>query len=238
MADQRRIELDGRTATTASVYAGAAPAIATLVLAHGAGANQFSPFMVEFAGALAARHLDVVTFNFPFTERGKKLPDPQPVLEACYRSVLAHVATEPARGTLPIIIGGKSLGGRIASHVAAARDADEPTAGTWWNRLRGLVFLGYPLHPPDRPAQLRAAHLPLVRPPMLFVQGERDPFGTPAELAPILAAIGPRAELLAVPGRDHSLGVPARGRLLEPRLAAFLDPVAAWVRAVGGPLAG
>lgn len=202
-----------------------------VVLAHGAGAGHDHPFMVGTASALARRGLDVVTFNFPYKEAGRRVPDRAATLEGCYLAVIAAVRSRLGAPPAPLVIGGKSLGGRMASHVAAHH---AEAAGP----LAGLVFLGYPLHPPDRPAQLRAAHLPLVRPPMLFVQGERDPFGTPAELAPVVAALGPRAELLAVPGGDHSLGVPARGRLLEPRLAAFLDPVAAWVRAVGGPLGG
>lgn len=196
-----------------------------VVLAHGAGAGHQHPFMAGTGSVLARRGLDVVTFNFPYAQAGRRVPDRAATLEGCFLAVIAAVRARLAAPPAPLVIGGKSMGGRMASHVAA-RHAD--AAGP----LAGLVFLGYPLHPPASPERVRAAHLALVRPPMLFVQGERDPFGSPAELAPILAAIGPRAELLAVPGGDHSLGVPTRGRLLEPRLAAVLDPVAAWVRAV------
>jgi hypothetical protein len=238
MAESQRVALDRGVAVTAARYAATPPSAALIVLGHGAGANQSSPFMVEYATGLATRGFDVATFNFPFTERGKKLPDPQPVLEACYRSVLAHVATDPARGTLPIIIGGKSLGGRIASHVAAARDADEPTAGTWWDRLRGLVFLGYPLHPPGRPQEVRVSHLPRIAQPMLVVQGARDAFGTPDELRLFFDVLPSRCEVFAVDQANHSLEVPKRSGIVQANVtAAVLDRMAEWIRtvAVGSP---
>jgi hypothetical protein len=230
MADTRRIELDGGSAVTAVVYPAAEPAIATLVLAHGAGSNQLSGFMVGFAGALAERHIDVVTFNFPFTERGKKMPDPQPVLEGCYRAVLAHVAADPAMGARPLFIGGKSLGGRMASHVAAARDAAESDAVTWWDRLRGLVFLGYPLHPPGKPHLARVSHLAGIAHPMLFVQGSKDAFGTPPELRVFLDVLPARSTLHVVEGGDHSFAVPKRsGVHPDEILRSNTGAVAAWV---------
>jgi predicted alpha/beta-hydrolase family hydrolase len=173
-----------------------------VVLAHGAGAGQTSAFMVDYAGALAALGLDVVTFNFPYTERGRKLPDRRPVLEACFRSVVEAARLQRASARRALFIGGKSMGGRIATHIAAEH-ADLPAAG--------LVLLGYPLHPPGRPDQLRASHLPSVRRPMLFVQGSRDAFGLPEELAPVLAAIKPSPTLHAVPGGDHSFKVSGGG---------------------------
>ena len=236
MADQRRIELDGRTAITASVYAAAAPALAPLVLAHGAGANQFSPFMVEFAGALAARHVDVVTFNFPFTERGKKLPDPQPVLEACYRAVLARVSADPDLGAHPLFIGGKSLGGRMASHVAASRDAADSDAITWWDRLRGLVFLGYPLHPPGKPQQVRVSHLPHITHPMLIVQGSRDAFGSPAELRTFFDVLAAPADLYVVEQGNHSLEVPKRSGIAQAQVfAQAQDRMVSWISERAAP---
>ena len=182
MVDERRVALDRGASVTARRYGGGLSPLATLVLAHGAGAGQSSEFMVGFATGLASRGLDVVTFNFPFTERGKKLPDPQPVLEACYRAVLADVVADAAGGSRPLFIGGKSLGGRMASHVAAARDVGDAVTEAWWDRLRGLVFLGYPLHPPGKPQQVRVSHLPHISHPMLVVQGAKDAFGTAAEL--------------------------------------------------------
>jgi predicted alpha/beta-hydrolase family hydrolase len=186
-------------ATTALVYPAAGPGIgAALILGHGAGAGQRSPFMVETAGALSALGLDVVTFNFLYTEQKRRIPDRPPLLEACYRSVIAAVRGEilTARGHL--FIGGKSMGGRIATEVAAAH-ADLP--------IQGLVLLGYPLHPPGRPQQRRDKHLPAIHHPMLFVQGARDTFGTPAELSPVLERLPVHATLHVVPGGDHSFKV-------------------------------
>jgi hypothetical protein len=186
--------------------------------------------MVGFATALAERRLDVVTFNFPFTERGKKLPDPQPILEACYRTVLAHVAADPVMGARPLFIGGKSLGGRMASHVAAARDAVDSDAVTWWDRLRGLVLLGYPLHPPGKPQQLRVSHLARIAHPMLFVQGSRDAFGTPPELRVFLDVLAAHSTLHVVEGGDHSFAVLKRsGVQPEEILRSSSSAVAEWI---------
>jgi len=231
MVDEQRVDL-GRGATVSlRRYGGGPPPLATLVLAHGAGASQSNEFMVAFATGLAARGLDVVTFNFPFTERGRKLPDPQPVLEACYRAVLDHVAASPAGGALPLFIGGKSLGGRIASHVAAAHDIDGAPAGAWWDRLRGLVFLGYPLHPPGRPQQVRVSHLPRVVHPMLVVQGAKDAFGTPAELRLFFDVLEAPTEIYAVDQGGHSLEVPKRSGIDQSAVfAAAQDRIAAWIR--------
>ena len=180
--------------TSARVYGDAAAR--TLILAHGAGAGHQSPFMVAFADALSDLGLSVVTFNFLYAEQRRRMPDRPALLEGCYRAAIAAVRGEIA-DQLPFI-GGKSMGGRIATQVAAA-DADLGIAG--------IVLLGYPLHPPGKPEQRRDAHLPSVRVPMLFVQGSRDTFGTPSELAPVLARLGDRATLHLVEGGDHSFKV-------------------------------
>lgn len=191
--------------TTALVYAAGgadyAPVGAALVLGHGAGASQHSAFMVEFAHALADLGIDVITFNFLYTEQGRRLPDRGTGLEDCYGAVI-HAAREhvdTARRTL--FIGGKSMGGRIATQVAAA-DAALSVAG--------LVLLGYPLHPPGQPDRLRDGHLPLIHRPMLFVQGTRDAFGTPEELAPILTRLSPVPLVYAVDSVDHSFKLQKR----------------------------
>lgn len=229
MADDWRVELDRGVTVTATRYAAGPSPTATLVLGHGAGAGQSSGFMIEFATGLAARGLDVVTFNFPFTERGKKLPDPQPVLESCFRSVMANVASDPAGRGLPLFIGGKSLGGRIASHAAASRDADEFAAETWWDRLRGLVLLGYPLHPPGKPQQVRVSHLPGVGRPMLVVQGAKDAFGTPDELRLFFDVLPSRCDIYAVEQANHSLEVPKRSGISQADVyAAAQDRIAQW----------
>jgi hypothetical protein len=196
---------------------------ATLILAHGAGAGQYSPFMTSFATALAELGVDTVTFNFLYTEQRRRIPDRRPALEACYAAVI-DVVQSRLRG--PLFIGGKSMGGRIATHVAA--DARVRTPG-------GVVLLGYPLHPPGRPGDRRDAHLPEVRCPMLFVQGSRDAFGTPAELEPVLTALDGRASLHVVNGGDHSFKVAGRGR---PQEDVYLDVQRAIVKWVRGVMVG
>ena len=159
--------------------------------------------MTDFAQALAALGVDIVTFNFLYTEQKRKLPDRGPALEACYRAVIEAVRAQVESARHALFIGGKSMGGRIATQVAAA-DATLPVAG--------LVLLGYPLHPPGRPERRRDAHLPAVGRPMLFVQGSRDGFGTPEELAPIFARSDPRPALHEIAGGDHSFKLTGRDR--------------------------
>ena len=139
--------------------------------------------------------LDVVTFNFLYIEQGRKIPDRAPALEACYRAVIEAAGAELDSARRALFIGGKSMGGRIASQVAAA-DPQLP--------LAGLVLLGYPLHPPGRPTERRDKHLPAIGRPMLFVQGTRDAFGTPDELAPILGALRPAPAVHTIVKGDHS----------------------------------
>jgi predicted alpha/beta-hydrolase family hydrolase len=186
------------------LYDAAAPRSGvTLVLAHGAGAPQTSPFIVAFAEALAARGLDTATFNFPYTEARRRMPDRGPVLEACYATVVRRLAAHPGLEANRIVIGGKSMGGRIASQMAA-RDLDASRL------IAGLVFLGYPLHPPGKPDQLRTRHLPSLVQPMLCVQGERDPFGTPDELRPVFDGLPAAVELVVIEGADHSFKAPRK----------------------------
>ena len=194
----------------------------TLVLAHGAGAPQHHPFMVSFARALSDRGLDVLTFDFFYIAQKRKVPDRMPQLVACYRAVLDAARDEIPSARERLVIGGKSMGGRVATHVAAG---DRELA------LDGIVLLGYPLHPPGRPDQLRDAHLPDVQRPMLFVQGARDTFGTPSELKPILASLSPLPTLHHVEGGDHSFKV--AGRDAKTRQAAIFteiqDAIVEWI---------
>jgi predicted alpha/beta-hydrolase family hydrolase len=178
-----------------------APVGAALVLGHGAGAGQHSPFMVEFAHALSDLGIDVITFNFLYTEQRRRFPDKAPVLEDCYTAVIRTVREHVETARRALFIGGKSMGGRIATQVAAA-DSSLPVAG--------LVLLGYPLHPPGQPDRLRDGHLGLVRRPMLFVQGTRDSFGTPDELAPILTRLAPVPLVYAIDNGDHSFKLSKR----------------------------
>lgn len=154
--------------------------------------------MTAFARGLADRGLDVVTFNFPYMERGRRAPDPVARLEACSAAAIDAVRAEVPSAADRLIVGGKSMGGRIASQAVASADDDLGVAG--------LIFLGYPLHPAGRPDRTRAAHLPSIASPMLFVQGSRDAFGSPDELRPIIEGC-PRARLHVVEGGDHSLKV-------------------------------
>jgi len=190
------VHLETGATTTALVYPADAPSAgATLILGHGAGAGQRRAFMVEFSHALAAPGIDVVPFNFLYTEQGRKIPDRAPALEACYRSVIEAVCANVPTATRALFIGGKSMGGRIATQLAAA-DPQLPVAG--------LVLLGYPLHPPGKPTERRDKHLPAIGRRMLFVQGTRDAFGTPDELAPIVSALQPPPLLHVVAQGDHS----------------------------------
>ena len=224
MPDRFRVEVAPSQHVTALGYpaAGGNPAGVTLILGHGAGADQTSAFMVAFATALAERGIEIVTFNFLYSEHGRRIPDPNGRLESCWRAVI-----ESVRGRITsdgkLAIGGKSMGGRIASQVAADGVED----------LAGLVFLGYPLHPPGRPDRLRVAHLPGVRAPMLFVQGSRDAFGTPAELQPIIGRLQPSADLFVVEGGDHSFKVPRSAGVKQSDVhRAIQDRIETWLRMI------
>jgi predicted alpha/beta-hydrolase family hydrolase len=223
MTEQLRVDINEYQHVTALVYP-AKPknrAGITLILGHGAGAGQMHSFMVSFATELAARGIDAVTFNFSYTEHGRHVPDSNDKLEACYLAVIETVRNHKKLGRNKLAIGGKSMGGRIASQVAAAGAGD----------LAGLVFLGYPLHPPGNLEKLRSKHLPDIKAPMLFVQGSRDSFGTPEELKPIIKKLKPRADLYVVEGGDHSFKVPkSAGRTQEEVYTAVLDEVARWLR--------
>lgn len=197
-------------------------AVAVLILAHGAGAGQGSPFVRRTAQGLFARGIRVVTFDFPYMAAGRKLPDPAPVLEHAWHEAIAGVRADPGASGLPLFIGGKSMGGRIASQVAAG-GLQPPCAG--------LVFLGYPLHPPGKPHQRRDAHLPEIGAPMLFVQGERDAFGTAREIRELLPRLRAAVDLHEVPGGDHSFKVPASGGRSQATVEEeILDAVATWIR--------
>jgi predicted alpha/beta-hydrolase family hydrolase len=205
----------GEARTSANHYQASSSNGWALLLGHGAGADQSSEFLVDYARELAERGVDVVTYNFLYTEQGRRVPDAGPALETCCRAAIAAVRARTDGKRLAI--GGKSMGGRIATQVAATDATD------------ALVLLGYPLHPPGRPAQLRARHLPKIAAPLLFVQGERDPFGTPDELRPVLDGI-PRATLFVVPGGDHSFKVRKKDGVPQSEVhARILDEIPRWL---------
>lgn len=219
------LSIEGQGPVTALRYEGtAAPGQAeapVLVLAHGAGAGQRSPFMVRMAGALAARHVTVITFDFPYMQAGRRAPDRQPVLEAAWRAVIRALAAAGHAHAGQVVIGGKSMGGRIASHVlsgTAGEAGDSRLAGDAVSTdapeaaivplVAGLVLLGYPLHPPGDHARLRVAHLPLLRAPTLVVQGTRDEFGTADEVRRAFSVVPAPVEWLVIDGANHSFKVP------------------------------
>lgn len=188
----------------------------TLVLAHGAGAGKAHPWMRQVAEALTAAGIRVVTFNFPYIDAKRSAPDKPAVLEDTYARVWREAAAEAAG---PMFAGGKSMGGRIASQVAARGGLDPAPAG--------LVFFGYPLHPPGRPEQRRDAHLPKIMVPTLFLHGTRDPFGSPDEMQALVKTLGGRARLEIVDGGDHSLVAPKRTNPVS--LQGAVETAAAWM---------
>jgi len=195
----------------------------TVILGHGAGANQLSPFMRLFASGLAERGFDAITFNFIYMEKGRRVPDPKPKLEGCYRAVIEATREHKKLKGNRVVIGGKSMGGRIASQVAATEECAD--------KITGLVFLGYPLHPPGKPEQLRDAHLKDIRAPMLFVQGSRDAFGSEEEIRAVIKRLRLPATLHAIKGADHSLKVPKSAGVPQPQIyESTMDEIARWLQ--------
>jgi uncharacterized protein len=230
MPETIRVDVPPSDHVTALLYRASATDATgiTLILGHGAGANQNSDFMVTFATALAQRGVDAVTFNFLYTEHRRRVPDRNDALEACYRCVIEAFhdrVVHQQLGANRLAIGGKSMGGRIASQVAA----NAPV-----NPL-GLVFLGYPLHPPGKPEQLRSKHLGRIGAPMLFIQGSRDAFGTPDELRPILRDLTAPTELFVIESGDHSFKVAKKAGIPQQAVyASILDRVAEWLKQIDG----
>ena len=188
------------------------------VLAHGAGADMRHRFMEEVSEGLASRGVATFRFQFPYTEKGRRSPDRREVLVATVRSAVAAAGKEA--GGLPLLAGGKSMGGRMTSLAAS----EAPLPG-----VKGLVFLGFPLHPPGKPSTERGDHLADVTVPMLFLQGTRDKLAELDLLRPVCRRLGPRATLHEVEGGDHSFHVLKRsGRSDEEALEELLDACAAW----------
>lgn len=195
-----------------------ADADALLVLAHGAGAGMHHPFMEALSGGLAAARFAVFRYQFPYMEQRSRRPDARPVLLATVRAAVAAAAASAP--DLPVIAGGRSMGGRMTSLAAS----EEAIAG-----LRGIVFFGFPLHPAGRPSAARAEHLDAVGVPMLFLQGTRDRLAGLELLRPVCARLGSRARLHVVEGADHSFHVLKRsGRTGEDVLAELVATTRAW----------
>lgn len=177
------------------------------VLAHGAGAGMRHPFMESIAERLAARGVATLRYQFPYMEQGRRRPDPPPVLAATVRSAIAFA--RELGDDLPMLAGGKSMGGRMTSTAAAkgvagASEAADPA----FDGVRGLVFMGFPLHAAGKPSAERGEHLTAVRLPMLFLQGSRDRLGDLELLRPLCRRLGGRSTLHVVEGADHSFRLP------------------------------
>jgi uncharacterized protein len=210
------------------------PLDALLILAHGAGAGHAHPFMTSYASALAARGINVVTFNFPYMEKKRRAPDRAPVLEDAFRRAVVAAVRQAKAGESKLFLGGKSMGGRIATHLGAALDnwpADAPTPS-------GIVAFGYPLAPPrSKRTGDRVTHLKALTVPTLIVQGTRDPFGGPDEVSEAIAGASPAPpiEILTVDGGDHSFAVlKSSGRDQQAVHAEIADAVTAWIKKAGG----
>jgi predicted alpha/beta-hydrolase family hydrolase len=197
---------------------------ACYVLAHGAGAGMKHAFMTAVASELAERGIATLRYQFPYMEKGGKRPDPPKVAHAAVRAAVAEAARQLPK--LPLIAGGKSFGGRMTSQTQAASPLPN---------VRGLAFLGFPLHPTGRPAQDRAAHLADVQIPMLFLQGSRDQLAMLDQLEPVCKALGKRATLEIFPDADHSFHVPAKTGRKDPEVRAdVLNRLAAWTDNIVG----
>jgi predicted alpha/beta-hydrolase family hydrolase len=204
--------------TVSAAYKRPERAFATLVVAHGAGAGMDHPFLLGFSAGLADQGVATLRFNFPYREAGRKFPDKPPTAIAAWR-VAMDVASQHSEGQ-PVWAGGKSFGGRMASMAVAE---GMPAAG--------LVYLGYPLHPPGKPEKVRDEHLYGLTLPMLFLQGTVDPFVTPALLESVVTRIGGNATLKWMEGGDHSFGVKGFKRSPEEVGASLAEPVADFLRA-------
>ena len=228
--EQISVKVNDKESVSALLYPAAKKIRAglTALLGHGAGASQLSGFMRMFARGLAERGLDVMTFNFVYMEQGRSIPDQKSKLESCFRAVIEAIAKHRKLKHNRLVIGGKSMGGRIASQVVAAR-ADEPLALD----VSGLVFLGYPLHPPGNPAKLRVEHLEQIHKPMLFVQGTRDALGTPEEIQPFVKHLRPPAKIYAIEGGDHSFKAPKKFALSQENVfEAAMDEIVRWAATI------
>jgi uncharacterized protein len=216
-----RIQLAGSRQVSGLLQA-PANARACYVLAHGAGAGMNHPFMSAVASGLAERGIAALRYQFPYMEQGSKRPDAPAVAHAAVRAAVAEAGR--LLPNLPLFAGGKSFGGRMTSQAQAA----SPMPG-----VRGLIFLGFPLHPPGKPSDDRASHLSDVAVPMLFLQGSRDEFANLDLLQPLVQRLVTRATLELFQDADHSFHVPARtGRKDGDIRWEMLNATVAWIDSV------
>lgn len=221
--EELRIAVGKTTGEVSAVLSRPAEAFALLVLAHGAGADMRHRFMAEIAAALVERGVAVLRYQFPYTEQAKRRPDPPARLLATVRAAVAE-GVRRADG-LPVIAGGKSMGGRMTSRAAA----EDALPG-----VRGVVFFGFPLHPADKPSTERAEHLRQVEVPMLFLQGTRDPLAPLPSMQQVIQPLGPRATLHVVEDADHAFSVrKTRGHDPAAVIPGLAGAVVGWLVALG-----
>ena len=221
---EARIEVDPATSVRAALTLPSPEGKLKVALAigHGAGSNMDQAILVRMAEALAREGALVLRFNFVYSDTGRRSPDRPPVLIATWRAAASWLSARPEAKGRPLVLGGKSMGGRIASHLAALGD---PCDGLW--------FLGYPLHPAGQPKKMRDAHLADVPCPMLFLAGTRDPLCDLALLRPVLERLGPRATLHVVEGGDHSFDVlKSSGRTPAEVEQELLDTSVRWLSTI------
>ena len=195
---------------------------ACYVLAHGAGAGMAHPFMQAIATSFTERGIATLRYQFPYMEAGRKRTDPPAIAHAAVRVAVAEAQRRFPK--VPLFAGGKSFGGRMTSQAQAVN----PLPG-----VRGLVFLGFPLHPANKPSSERAKHLADVAVPMLFLQGTRDALAALDQLEPVCKALGSRATLRPFEHADHSFHVPARTGNDAAVRAELIDAAAQWISAIG-----
>ena len=221
--DAKPVTIEVNATTRVSGLLSSAPeSKACFVVAPGAGAGMRHPFMAKLATDLAGRGIATLRYQFPYMEKNGRRPDP-PAL--CHATVRAAVdAARAALPALPLFAGGKSFGGRMTSQAQAAGPLPE---------VRGLAFLGFPLHPPKQPSDSRAAHLLKVQVPMLFLQGARDLYAEPELLNPLITLLADRATLVLLPDADHSFHVPARSRFTDTQVNDdMINALSGWIGAV------
>jgi uncharacterized protein len=221
--DPKPVTIEVNETTRVSGLLNSAPdSKACFVVAHGAGAGMLHPFMANLANDLGKRGIATLRYQFPYMEKHSRRPDPPALCHAAVRAAVgAARALLPA---LPLFAGGKSFGGRMTSQAQAADPLPQ---------VRGLAFLGFPLHPPRQPSDSRAAHLLKVQVPMLFLQGARDVYAEPELLNPLITLLADRATLLLLPDADHSFHVPARSRFTNSQINDdMINALAGWIGAV------
>ncbi|GAC1338526.1 MAG: alpha/beta hydrolase [Bradyrhizobium sp.] len=220
-AQNLKLQVDGANAVSALLLQ-PRRARACLVLAHGAGAGMTHEFMERLAAGLCGRDIATLRYQFPYMEKAGRRPDPPAVAHAAVRAAVAEAARRCAG--LALIAGGKSFGGRMTSQAQAIA----PLAG-----VRGLAFVGFPLHPAGKPSVERAKHLGDVHVPMLFIQGTRDKLAEPQLIEPLVKRLGASASLHAVQEADHAFHVPARsGRNDGDVMGEITDSLSAWIGAM------